>query len=177
MQKSSSFQIKHFTMVICWSKAYQVTTLFELLPAIVRYRIFSLSPASTDWALNWCHLPNKQFPIIFHSSYNESCQEKANPSLFNLKEIDIIEKYVNIMLTFGINRRPIKQSDIGIISPYKRQCQKMSMRFGDNNWSDIEIGTVETFQGREKPIIFISTVRSGSRHVGFLNNPRVSEHI
>jgi superfamily I DNA and/or RNA helicase len=78
-----------------------------------------------------------------------------------------------MMLTFGINNKSVLQTDIGVISPYKRQTQKLNMRFNDREWKEIEVGTVEAFQGREKPIMFISTVRSNTDNVGFLNNPRV----
>jgi helicase MOV-10 len=126
---------------------------------------------STNWALNWCHLPNKRFPVIFHPSYGD--HHNDNTSLFNSEEIVTIEQYIKLLLTFGINRRDIQQTDIGIISPYKRQCQKLMSKCLDNKWTRIEIGTVEAFQGREKPIIFISTVRSNTKHVGFLNNSKV----
>lgn len=35
------------------------------------------------------------------------------------------------------------------------------------------VSTVEMFQGKEKPIIIVSTVRSGNMGVGFLNNQKV----
>lgn len=34
--------------------------------------------------------------------------------------------------------------------------------------------SVELFQGKEKPVIIVSTVRSGHQGVGFLDNPKVS---
>jgi helicase MOV-10 len=129
-------------------------------------------PKSTNWAQNWCQLPNKQFPVIFHPGYEAHRKEKS--SLSNQNEVDIIAKYVKLILTFGINGREVQQADIGMISPYKRQCQRLSMKCTDNNWKDIEVGTVESFQGREKDVIFISTVRSNTNCVGFLNNPKVN---
>jgi helicase MOV-10 len=36
----------------------------------------------------------------------------------------------------------------------------------------LEIGTVDAFQGREKKIILMSCVRSGTKHVGFLRNEK-----
>lgn len=41
-------------------------------------------------------------------------------------------------------------------------------------WRDIMISSVEQFQGKEKKIIIVSTVRSKSDNIGFLNNFRVN---
>jgi len=72
----------------------------------------------------------------------------------------------------GINGREICQQDIGVISPYKRQVQKICSHFETLELDGIEVGTVETFQGREKLIIIISTVRGRTPTVGFLANPK-----
>lgn len=79
--------------------------------------------------------------------------------------------YCDELLNNGLKGRPIQQSDIGIISPYKKQCLTISKALAEKNWSDIEVGSVESFQGREKQIIILTTVRVGS--VGFLENPKV----
>ena len=69
---------------------------------------------------------------------------------------------------------------IGIISPYKHQVRLIKNKLyaiknqlGINNHefsSCIEINTVDAYQGREKDIIIISTVRSHG--LGFLNDYR-----
>lgn len=46
----------------------------------------------------------------------------------------------------------------------------MCQREGIN---DITVGTAEIFQGKEKPVIILSTVRSAGE-LGFVSDPRVS---
>jgi helicase MOV-10 len=131
------------------------------------------SPESTHWAINWRWLPKQNFPIIFEPVYGESKKDDLFYSSYNDEEIVHVLRYVRKILNGGLTNRSIGQADIGIISPYKKQCEKLGMRCRLNGWTDIEVGTVEIFQGREKPIIIVSTVRSGAPNVGFLNNPKV----
>jgi helicase MOV-10 len=131
------------------------------------------SPESTNWAINWRKLPQLNFPIIFEPCFGASKKDDTTNSTYNDHQITVIMRYLRNIFKKGINSRKIEQIEIGIISPYKKQCLKIAQSCRNNHWPDIEVGTVENFQGREKPIIIISTVRSGTNNVGFLNNPKV----
>lgn len=88
----------------------------------------------------------------------------------------MVIEYVQQLLRCGhqLNRaESLKQSDIGIVSPYKKQCKKIGLACRDNDWTDITIGTAEAFQGKEKAVMIVSTVRSGGQRLGFVNDPRV----
>lgn len=66
---------------------------------------------------------------------------------------------------------------IGIISPYRAQCRMLEVACQQNKivtgTSGVAIGTAEQFQGQERPIIIISTVRTND-NLGFTNDERVS---
>lgn len=53
----------------------------------------------------------------------------------------------------------------------RRKIAQACHRF---NFDEITIGTAEAFQGQEKPVMIVSTVRSGGNRLGFVNNARVS---
>lgn len=93
-------------------------------------------------------------------------------SLFNIEEIKVVEKFLKQLMHQTINGKFIDQSDIGIVSPYVKQCKKIRDYCDQQNWSNIEVASVETFQGREKSIIIVSTVRSNTANLGFLSNKR-----
>lgn len=75
---------------------------------------------------------------------------------------------------FKFSHRTIIQNDVGIISPYRRQCEQLTEQCARNGYSGIQIGSVEIFQGQEKPIIIVSTVRSQMDNIGFLNSKKVN---
>lgn len=116
-------------------------------------------------------------------------------SWFNKTEVNRVMFYLDEILNTGINGRKIHQSDIGIISPYKKQvshcyfvrhivdikiflfkpmkCSIIEDACRRKGWRNILISSVELLQGKEKPIIIVSTVRSQSKSIGFLDNFRV----
>lgn len=81
--------------------------------------------------------------------------------------------YIDKILANGeINGRSITSSDIGVVSPYKLQCKKIAQVIRDKGYENITVGTAEVFQGQERPIMIVSTVRSGGRHLGFVSDPQ-----
>ena len=61
----------------------------------------------------------------------------------------------------------LSEDEIGIISPYADQVKIIQDR------TPVEVKTVDGFQGREKEIIIISTVRSNpDGNIGFLSDLR-----
>lgn len=87
---------------------------------------------------------------------------KDSKSIVNKLESKIVLKISKFYENLGINHK-----DIGIITPYLDQANLIS------NKTDVEVKTVDGFQGREKEIIIISTVRSNKKgKIGFLKDLR-----
>lgn len=64
-----------------------------------------------------------------------------------------------VQLVSTLHQSGLCLEDIGIISPYRAQCSYL--RHLMSPWShQLEIKTVDQFQGRDKPCIILSFVRS-----------------
>lgn len=105
-------------------------------------------------------------PLLFIDTCNlEKNHEKHlkdSKSIVNHLEARIALKVATDYMKAGVSEK-----DIGIISPYADQVKLISEK------TDIEVKTVDGFQGREKEIIIISTVRSNEYgQIGFLKDLR-----
>lgn len=87
----------------------------------------------------------------------------------------VVEFVQKLMSTSYSHFMKISQSDVGIVTPYKMQRRKIAQACLRAGYGDINVGTAEAFQGQEKAVIIVSTVRSGGSRLGFVNNARVSD--
>lgn len=90
-----------------------------------------------------------------------------------MDEVHAVIEYINKLLMLQEKGRKVTQTDIGVVVPYKLQSKIIRRVCDKMGYDGITIGTSETFQGQEKPIMIVSTVRSDG-NLGFLNDPRVS---
>ncbi|XP_020093137.1 DNA-binding protein SMUBP-2 isoform X2 [Ananas comosus] len=96
-------------------------------------------------------------------------EKKDEDSTMNEGEAAVSTAHAKQLVESGVSA-----TDIGIITPYAAQvlCLKI-LRSNEDKLKDVEISTVDGFQGREKEAIIISMVRSNSkREVGFLSDHR-----
>ncbi|KFV61329.1 Putative helicase MOV-10, partial [Dryobates pubescens] len=138
----------------------------------------------------WEELPKKGFPIIFHGVCGEDQREAKSPSFFNTAEIEVLVRYLKKLLQSGGKKGipSISPKEIGIISPYRKQVEKIRRAITSldpdlkalPDINQLKVGSVEQFQGQERRVILISTVRSCNEflaldetfRLGFLKNPK-----
>jgi AAA domain len=101
-------------------------------------------PEVANNACGWDFLlHNKSFPLLFHTTRTPSVE--VGMSLKNEGEVNLLDNYVRVLLGFGINGQKVDQTDIGIISPYRAQRDRIIEEF-HLEFPKIEIGTVDSFQ-------------------------------
>lgn len=118
--------------------------------------------------------PSPDTPMFFLVTQGQEEIAGSGTSYLNRTEASNVEKITTRFLKAGV-----KPEQIGIITPYEGQraylVQYMQYQGSLHSklYQEIEIASVDAFQGREKDIIIMSCVRSNEHQgIGFLNDPR-----
>ena len=118
--------------------------------------------------------PQVEKPMFFYHSVSNEEISASGTSFLNRKETENVEAVVSAFFNAGL--RP---DQIGIITPYEGQrafIMNYMQRHGQLDpsfYKEIEVASVDSFQGREKDFILFSCVRSNEASgIGFLNDPR-----
>ena len=85
-------------------------------------------PARTHSLIDWEHLPQAGVPMIFHGVEGRDDREANSPSWFNVSEIEVVMDYVQKLMDTRHN--VLRAEDIGIITPYAKQKQKLRTALG-----------------------------------------------
>src|SRR5690606_38837492 len=118
--------------------------------------------------------PVSDAPMRFWSNIGNVEISASGTSYLNRTEATACEKIVTRFFRAGV--RP---SQIGIITPYEGQRSYIVSSMQTNGslkkelYKEVEVASVDAFQGREKDYIVLSCVRSNDHQgIGFLNDPR-----
>jgi regulator of nonsense transcripts 1 len=118
--------------------------------------------------------PVADSPMMFWSNLGNEEISASGTSYLNRTEAQNVEKIVTRFFKAGVS-----PSAIGIITPYEGQrsyvVQSMQQTgtFKKEHYKEIEVASVDAFQGREKDFIVLSCVRSNDHQgIGFLSDPR-----
>ena len=107
-------------------------------------------------------------PVEFYDTAGAGFDEEKEPdgdSRRNPREAQLVELKVRSLLAAGLTPH-----DVAVIAPYAAQARLLRQNLAIEN---LEIDTVDGFQGREKEVIIITLVRSNLHGViGFLSDDR-----
>lgn len=95
-------------------------------------------------------------------------RDGEDSSYFNEGEAEAVLAHARELADLGVS-----QEDIGVISPYSAQVTLVKQNLAAGGLKDVEVSTVDGFQGREKEAIIITMVRSNEEgNVGFVADAR-----
>ena len=112
--------------------------------------------------------PDWDKPVAFVPVHGAEISEETGSSRSNIDEAAAVISILNDLLLPG----DLNPNDIGIISPYSGQVRLIGQMMAEE-LEGVEVKSVDGYQGREKEIIILSTVRSNSDgNIGFLKDSR-----
>lgn len=160
---------------------YRSNSAILSLPSCLFYHdelLIKADPCLTQTFSHWTELPVKGVPVIFHGVRGKDMREGNSPSWFNSMEAVQVVRYLQSVL--NDHDIPISCDNIGVITPYRKQVEKIRLLIDKLGMETVKIGSVEEFQGQERQVIIISTVRADETMVGFdqihtlgfLSNPK-----
>ncbi|MBD2680658.1 MULTISPECIES: AAA domain-containing protein, partial [Nostoc] len=120
--------------------------------------------------------PDKHLIWVKTPKENKFEEESEKTSFFNTLEIDAIERlckqFEGNWASRVANGEPKKE--IAVITFYGAQLRKIDERLQSKDFPSLQIttGTVDRFQGMERPVVIVSMVRNNSKKdVGFAKKP------
>jgi ATP-dependent RNA/DNA helicase IGHMBP2 len=126
-------------------------------------------PSVAGWTLDaLLQAPLEAPPLVFLDTAGKGFEEaraEGEQSLHNPGEGELVLQRARALLQAGLPPR-----ELAIITPYRSQAAWMRERLAD---PEVEVDTVDSFQGREKDAVLVSLVRSNAGgEVGFLADLR-----
>ncbi|KAK9123484.1 hypothetical protein Sjap_013086 [Stephania japonica] len=156
-------QYRMHELIMNWSSRELYNSKIEAHPCVAAHMLYDLD------TVNMSSSTEPTLLILDTAGCDMEEKKDEEDSTMNEGEADVAIAHARRLTKSGV-----QPSNIGIITPYAAQVVLLKMiRSKDNRLKEIEISTVDGFQGREKEAVIISMVRSNARkEVGFLSDQR-----
>lgn len=115
-------------------------------------------------------------PLVFIDTAGCGFEEQVNPafqSRYNPDEFRVLREHLYHLADAFVEK---EFPSVAVISPYREQVTHMQEHLAEDptlSKFDIDVNTIDGFQGQEKDVVYISLVRSnGKGEIGFLQDYR-----
>ncbi|KAL1192442.1 Regulator of nonsense transcripts 1 [Cardamine amara subsp. amara] len=156
-------QYRMHELIMNWSSEELYDNKIRAHPSVASHMLFELENVTKS--------SSTEATLLLVDTAGCDMEEKKDEeeSTYNEGEAEVAMAHAKRLMESGV-----QPSDIGIITPYAAQVTLLRILRGkEEKLKDMEISTVDGFQGREKEAIIISMVRSNSKkEVGFLKDQR-----
>ncbi len=163
-------------MTDCLEQSVLLNTQYRMHPVIMGFSNLLFYDGKLQSAANIDQrpeLPVAKEPFTFIDTSGCGFDESFNPetrSRSNRQEYLIIREHMLSMIN------DLKSFEIGLISPYSEQVRLIIQEIEEDEILrplDLDVNSIDGFQGQEKDIIYISLVRSNEDgEIGFLKDLR-----
>ncbi|XP_055947558.1 DNA replication ATP-dependent helicase/nuclease DNA2-like [Argiope bruennichi] len=92
--------------------------------------------------------------VIFINTDQMNLSHSERAQDMNEFEVNLVQAILQVLL-----KCKISEWDIGIITPYRRQVDLIENKLRKMNVNNLEVNTVDQYQGRDKDVIIISCVK------------------
>lgn len=106
----------------------------------------------------------RAFHLVDTSKYGPYLEQKSGERGF--KPINLVHQEVVERLVQKLGGRGVPMDQVGIIVPFRSAVYDLRNRLYESGIRGVEVGTIHTFQGREKDYIIFDTVMSGEKQGG-----------
>jgi superfamily I DNA and/or RNA helicase len=109
-------------------------------------------------------LSGRAFHLVDTSKYGPYLEQKSGERGF--KPVNTVHQEVIERLVKNMEGKGIFMEQVGIIVPFRSAVYDLRNRLYEAGVRNLEVGTIHTFQGREKDYIIFDTVMSGEKQRG-----------
>lgn len=113
------------------------------------------------------------FPVFFHGVRGRAQKEGSCPSWFNPSEVVQVIRY--LQRAFG--PWGLLPDQVGVVTPYRKQAQKLRCLMESLDLPRCKLGSAEEFQGQERNLIIVSTVRGSEALVPSADGSSSSQNL
>ncbi|WP_293946519.1 MULTISPECIES: AAA domain-containing protein [unclassified Sphingobacterium] len=125
-------------------------------------------------------ITNDSEPIVYIDTAGAGFEEEeSDGAICNVGEASFLKSHLKTSIGSWVESCPIEKCpSIGIIAPYRKQVSLLKEMLEQDQElqpyaASIKVQTIDSFQGQEKDIIYISLTRSNNeQQIGFLSDVR-----
>ncbi|TVQ66162.1 MAG: hypothetical protein EA360_07095 [Balneolaceae bacterium] len=104
------------------------------------------------------------YHLVNSAPYRPILEQKPGEKGF--RPVNLVHQQILEKLVTNLGKRGISMDQIGIIVPFRNVVYDIRNRLYQAGFRDVEVGTIHTFQGREKEYILFDTVMSAELQNG-----------
>ena len=142
--------------------------VLEAHSSVKDHTLDDLSPDINAFDNELMEVLDQSEPVVFVDTAGRQASERSRQGSTSKENTE--EALLATRMTENLLRSDLQPKDIAVVSPYKDQVDLLERKI---DVDDLEIKSVDGFQGREKEVVIISLTRSNKQdEIGFLEDIR-----